>query len=127
WAQYAGQTYYFCSPSCHSRFNTHPEQFAKPEHVEPHPLSVAAPTSGAAGRSTAPNRSPTQHSPSAPAQGLSLSNGITPSLHSASASSALFVCPMHPEIVRDEPGDCPICGMALEARSISAVSAEDNS
>lgn len=26
---------------------------------------------------------------------------------------AKWTCPMHPEIVRDEPGDCPICGMAL--------------
>ncbi|WP_315918360.1 heavy metal translocating P-type ATPase [Mesorhizobium sp. SP-1A] len=25
-----------------------------------------------------------------------------------------YTCPMHPEIVRDRPGDCPICGMALE-------------
>jgi len=25
-----------------------------------------------------------------------------------------FTCPMHPEIVQDGPGDCPICGMALE-------------
>ncbi len=25
-----------------------------------------------------------------------------------------YVCPMHPEVVRDAPGDCPICGMALE-------------
>lgn len=24
-----------------------------------------------------------------------------------------YTCPMHPEIVRDEPGNCPICGMAL--------------
>ncbi len=24
-----------------------------------------------------------------------------------------WVAPMHPEIVRDEPGDCPVCGMAL--------------
>jgi Cu+-exporting ATPase len=27
---------------------------------------------------------------------------------------------MHPEIVRGEPGSCPICGMALEPRTISA-------
>jgi Cu+-exporting ATPase len=26
---------------------------------------------------------------------------------------------MHPEIVRDAPGACPICGMALEPRTIT--------
>jgi hypothetical protein len=26
---------------------------------------------------------------------------------------------MHPEIVRDEPGTCPICGMALEPMTVS--------
>ena len=30
-----------------------------------------------------------------------------------------YTCPMHPEIVRDAPGSCPICGMALEPRTIS--------
>ena len=25
-----------------------------------------------------------------------------------------YTCPMHPEIIQDEPGSCPICGMALE-------------
>ena len=25
-----------------------------------------------------------------------------------------YTCPMHPDIVRDAPGACPICGMALE-------------
>ena len=25
-----------------------------------------------------------------------------------------YTCPMHPEIVRDAPGTCPLCGMALE-------------
>ena len=24
-----------------------------------------------------------------------------------------YVCPMHPEIVKDHEGDCPICGMRL--------------
>ena len=28
--------------------------------------------------------------------------------------SATWSCPMHPQVIRHEPGDCPICGMALE-------------
>jgi len=31
-----------------------------------------------------------------------------------------WTCPMHPEIVRDASGSCPICGMALEPRTITA-------
>jgi Cu+-exporting ATPase len=34
-----------------------------------------------------------------------------------------YVCPMHPEIVRPEPGSCPICGMALEPRTASLAEA----
>ena len=30
------------------------------------------------------------------------------------AKEAQWTCPMHPQIVRAEPGSCPICGMALE-------------
>lgn len=29
-----------------------------------------------------------------------------------------YTCPMHPEIVRDGPGSCPICGMALEPMGV---------
>ncbi len=36
----------------------------------------------------------------------------------------VYTCPMHPEVVRSEPGSCPICGMALEARNATT---EDNS
>src|SRR5690606_18534039 len=32
----------------------------------------------------------------------------------AAAGRTQWTCPMHPEIVRDAPGACPICGMALE-------------
>jgi Cu+-exporting ATPase len=30
-----------------------------------------------------------------------------------------YTCPMHPEIVRNAPGACPICGMALEPRTVT--------
>jgi Cu+-exporting ATPase len=30
-----------------------------------------------------------------------------------------YTCPMHPQIVRDAPGNCPICGMTLEPRTVS--------
>jgi Cu+-exporting ATPase len=36
-----------------------------------------------------------------------------------------YTCPMHPEIVRDQPGNCPICGMALEPRTVS-IEEEEN-
>jgi Cu+-exporting ATPase len=43
----------------------------------------------------------------------------------AASSSGAYTCPMHPEVVRDGPGDCPICGMALEPVEIS-LDEEDN-
>ena len=33
---------------------------------------------------------------------------------SPSATKTLYTCGMHPQIVQDHPGDCPICGMHLE-------------
>ena len=30
------------------------------------------------------------------------------------SANTRYTCPMHPQIVRDAPGACPICGMALE-------------
>jgi Cu+-exporting ATPase len=32
----------------------------------------------------------------------------------ASPKPSGYTCPMHPEVHKDGPGDCPICGMALE-------------
>ena len=33
-----------------------------------------------------------------------------------------YFCPMHPQIVRDKPGECPVCGMKLEKRIKTAGS-----
>jgi Cu+-exporting ATPase len=43
----------------------------------------------------------------------------------ASSTRTEYTCPMHPEIVRPGPGSCPICGMALEPRSV-AESPQEN-
>src|SRR6266536_1520393 len=32
----------------------------------------------------------------------------------ASAAGTIYTCPMHPQIRQNAPGNCPICGMALE-------------
>ena len=32
---------------------------------------------------------------------------------------AIYTCPMHPEIEQVGPGDCPICGMALEPKTVT--------
>jgi Cu+-exporting ATPase len=42
-----------------------------------------------------------------------------PAIGAAPRAGTLYTCPMHPEIVRDGPGTCPICGMALEPRTAS--------
>ena len=47
---------------------------------------------------------------------------LQPDLHAA----AEYTCPMHPEIVRDRPGPCPLCGMALEPKTITGAADEDN-
>jgi Cu+-exporting ATPase len=36
-----------------------------------------------------------------------------------------YTCPMHPQIVRDGPGSCPICGMALEPITVSSDEEEN--
>ncbi|MDR9437418.1 MAG: heavy metal-binding domain-containing protein, partial [Thiohalophilus sp.] len=33
--------------------------------------------------------------------------------HAEKHTDPNYVCPMHPQIVRGEPGTCPICGMDL--------------
>ena len=91
-SRYAGEVYYFCSSSCHSRFNAHPQEFVDGKSAG-HPQNAA------------PQRD---------------------SLKQPIPIGTLYTCPMHPEIERDQPGDCPICGMALEPRTISADSAAEN-
>jgi len=45
--------------------------------------------------------------------------------NTAAGQKGIYTCPMHPEIVRDTPGSCPICGMALELRTATLEEPEN--
>lgn len=103
--EYKGETYYFCSVHCFNRFREDPEQF----------LSKAPGTQPIGIQRTEQTRLKNKPvaKPVAIAPGSDKSKKIE------------YTCPMHPEIVRDEPGSCPICGMALEPRVVSLVEEEN--
>ncbi|MDQ5870683.1 MAG: HAD-IC family P-type ATPase, partial [Acidobacteriota bacterium] len=47
---------------------------------------------------------------------------VAPAAAPPTGSDAAYICPMHTEVVQDEPGSCPKCGMALEPAGIPAPS-----
>ena len=47
----------------------------------------------------------------------------SPTLYTAD-NAVVYTCPMHPEVRQSEPGNCPICGMALEPVIPVAVAAK---
>jgi len=40
--------------------------------------------------------------------------------HTTEMAAEIYTCPMHPEIIRDKPGTCPICGMDLVKKEIDS-------
>ena len=43
-----------------------------------------------------------------------------------SEGAGQYTCPMHPDVLKDMPGDCPVCGMALEPRISHLLDSEEN-
>lgn len=58
-----------------------------------------------AGHDRSPGQCEHQHSPGA---------AVKDSPGTGTPESAVYTCPMHPEVRQIGPGNCPICGMALE-------------
>lgn len=42
------------------------------------------------------------------------------------SDTRIYTCPMHPQIEQIGPGSCPICGMALEPKNITAAAEQEN-
>lgn len=49
--------------------------------------------------------------------------GQAPAQPEATAAAQRYTCPMHPQIVRDAPGQCPICGMDLVPKANGSTAA----
>jgi Cu+-exporting ATPase len=93
---YQNKTYYFCSVHCLQKFREDPERYLN-KPAEP---MLAQPV----------GIQRTRPSSVATTTGTDRSE---------------YTCPMHPEVVRDAPGSCPICGMALEPRTASLEQEEN--
>lgn len=52
--------------------------------------------------------------------GLFIFIGCNSKIEIEKAADGYYTCPMHPQIVRDEPGECPICGMDLVWQNTSS-------
>ncbi|MBT5107529.1 MAG: heavy metal translocating P-type ATPase [Rhodospirillaceae bacterium] len=120
-----GASYYFCCAGCKTKFEADPHAYLEAEdpvcgmtvkrasarYMERHQGErvyfcssrcdekfMADPDAYAAGRPTPP----------------------------PAPEGTLYTCPMDPEIIREEFGDCPICGMALEPMGVPAADAGPN-
>jgi len=96
---HGGTTHYFCSRGCVARFNADPDAFLS-RTGEPRP-GAPLPIDGLKSMPKTAPRIPNPE-PQVPTE---------------------WTCPMHPEVVRDRPGACPKCGMALEPRIARASDA----
>lgn len=94
--EHAGTTYYFCSRGCLEKFTADPAKYLDASRTK---------AETGHGHGSCCHHGGDKPKP-APAHGA--------------VASGEYTCPMHPEIVRDGPGDCPICGMALEPMMVAA-------
>jgi len=115
--EHGGHTYHFCSASCRDKFVKAPHEF----------ITAIDPVCGmSVERATAANF--TRHEGKgfyfcSPGCKGKFEAEPTKYLGDRPAPEPMpkgtqYTCPMHPEIIRDKPGSCPICGMALEPMGV---------
>ncbi len=86
--EHQGVTRHFCCAGCAAKFEAAPERFLRSPGSEP----MVAAHQGKSGQGKGDR-----------GQGTGDRGG------------GAYTCPMDPEVRSDDPGDCPVCGMALEA------------
>src|SRR5580704_312759 len=99
-----GRKYFFCSQHCVAAFSANPEKYLRVESAAAQPVHPPA----------------HHHHDHEHGDHLGhehpheLAHHAPPVASAPEAAAGQFTCPMHPEVMRDGPGACPKCGMALE-------------
>ncbi|MBZ9843868.1 heavy metal translocating P-type ATPase [Mesorhizobium sp. CA5] len=116
-AEHGGRTFHFCSERCRTKFQAEPEGY----------LTATDPVCG-----MSVDRASAKHFVRHEGQGFYFCSPGCKAKFEAEPAKYLagrpepqpmpkgtqYTCPMHPEIIRDKPGSCPICGMALEPMGV---------
>ncbi|ESY63888.1 heavy metal translocating P-type ATPase [Mesorhizobium sp. M0051] len=116
-SEHDGHLYHFCSQGCRTKFVAEPEKF----------LTATDPVCG-----MSVDRATARHFVRHEGQGFYFCSAGCQAKFEAEPQKYLgdrpapqampkgtqYTCPMHPEIIRDKPGSCPICGMALEPMGV---------
>jgi len=123
--EHGGHLYHFCNPKCREKFVADPTAYLQAEdpvcgmkvdratarHMAKHEgqrFYFCSP-----GCQSKFEAEPTKYLASRPAP-------------EPMPAGTIYTCPMHPEIEQVGPGDCPICGMALEPKGVPAGDAGPN-
>ncbi len=112
-AEHQGQHYYFCSEGCLSKFTTAPEQYLTKEKSEKKGSCCCS-----SKKEGEPKPAEKSHSC---CDDKHHSHDGAKRADQPVDESAIYTCPMHPEIEQQGPGSCPKCGMALEPKGVPLV------
>ena len=119
--QHAGHVYHFCREGCRAKFAAAPEAF----------VTAVDPVCG-----MRVDRATASHMARHAGERFYFCSArcrerfeADPEAYTGAGHEALppmpagtvYTCPMHPEIEQAGPGDCPICGMALEPKGVPAA------
>jgi Cu+-exporting ATPase len=115
--EHAGHIYHFCSEGCRAKFAAAPEAY----------IEATDPVCG-----MKVDRSTARHMAKHAGERFYFCSGRCKEKFEGSPETYLgdkpapepmptgtiYTCPMHPEVEQVGPGDCPICGMALEPKGV---------